>query len=98
MGSYQKNKMLGSNIKILETFRLSNNKLLEIIKTGDKCFLIAICKDTVTLLGEVDENTLEFSESSTNLQTFGSVFSRFKISNKEEANDEEKKDADSDLD
>ena len=70
--------------------RLSNNKILEIVKAGDKCVLIAVCKDTVTYLGEVDENTLEFKEHGTK-ESFGSVFNRFKLSGKEEAEDEEEK-------
>lgn len=90
MGSYQKKRMSYGNIKIIESMRLSNNKILEIVKAGDKCVLIAVCKDTVTYLGEVDENTLEFKEHGTK-ESFGSVFNRFKLSGKEEAEDEEEK-------
>ena len=50
VGSYQKNKMAGSNVNVLETFRISNNKYIQIIKIGKKYFAIAVCKDTITYL------------------------------------------------
>lgn len=90
IGSYQKKRMSYGNIKVVESFRLSNNKLLEIVKAGDKCFLIAVCKDTVTCLGELDENTLEFKEPA-DKESFGAVFNRFRLSGREEADDEEGK-------
>ena len=90
IGSYQKKRMSYGNIKIIESYRLSNSKILEIVKSGNKCFLIAVCKDTVTCLGEVDESTLEFNEPAKN-ESFGTVFNRFRFSGKEEADDEEEK-------
>lgn len=90
IGSYQKKKMSYGNIKVIESTRLSSNKILEIVKAGDKCVLIAVCKDTVTYLGEINEDTLEFKETETK-ESFGSVFNRFRFSGKEEAEDEEEK-------
>ncbi len=86
IGSYQKKRLSHGNIKVIESLRLSNNKVLEIIKTGDKCFLIAVCKDTITCIGEVKEDTLILNESNnTEKESFGSVFDRFVISHKDEA-------------
>ena len=90
IGSYQKKHVSRGNIKIIEGTRISNSKVLEIVKAGDKCFLIAICKDTVTLIGEVNEDTLEKEEVKNTGESFGSVFSRFKVVHKGEAEDEEK--------
>ena len=71
-------------VKIIESYRLSSNKVLNVIKAGDKCFLIAVCKDTVTLLGEVNEETLELESTTDVSESFGTVFSRFKIQHKDE--------------
>ena len=90
IGSYQKKHMSGRNIQVVESFRLSNNKVIEIVKVAGKSFLIAVCKDTVTLLGEIDEDKLDFSEPTVSQEAFGSVFSRFKVSNKEVSEDEDK--------
>lgn len=90
VGSYQKKHMSYGNIKIVESMRLSNSKILEIINVGDKYFLIAVCKDTVTTIGEVEPIEVNNEEPIEKRETFGNVFGRFKIMNKEETNDEEK--------
>lgn len=89
IGSYQKKHMSHGNIKIIESYRLSGNKVLEIVKTGDKCFLVAVCKDTVNLIGEVNEDTLILKSEKSTAESFGSVFNRFKITGKEEKKDAE---------
>lgn len=90
IGMYQKKHASYGAVKIIESFRLSSNKLLQVVKAGDKCFLIAVCKDTVTLLGEVDEKTLELEKDSDKPESFGTVFSRFKIQHKDETDDGQK--------
>ncbi len=89
VGLYQKKHMSHGNIKIIESMRLSGNKVLEVVKTGDKSFLIAVCKDTVTCIGEVNEDTLELNEPERAGESFGTVFNRFRFSHKEEAEDDE---------
>lgn len=58
IGNYQKGHMSGDNIQVIDTMRLSQSKLIQIVRTGDKYFAIAVCKDTVTLLGEIDKNEI----------------------------------------
>ena len=65
VGSYQKNKMAGSNVNVLETFRISNNKYIQIIKIGKKYFAIAVCKDTRTYLCELDGEDLIYNSTTT---------------------------------
>lgn len=77
VGAYQKNAMIGSNIVVLETQRISSTKYIQIIKVGAKCFVIAIAKDTVTCLGEVDEDTLNFPEN-TSKEYFKDILENFK--------------------
>ena len=64
VGNYQKNKMSGSNINILETMRISNTKYIQVVKIGSKVFAIAVAKDTVTYLCELNEDELVYNESS----------------------------------
>lgn len=56
----EKRKIGTANIELVETSRISKSKYLQIVRVGNKFFCIAVCKDTVTLLGEVDENELVF--------------------------------------
>ena len=62
---YQKSQTSNANMEILETIRLSNNKYVQIIRVGRKYLAVAICKDTVTMLTEVPEQDLVFSEDNT---------------------------------
>jgi hypothetical protein len=49
-----------------------------------------VCKDTITTIGEVEPIEANNEEPEVKKETFGNVFGRFKIMNKEETNDEEK--------
>ena len=91
VGEHQKKTMSHGNIKIIESMRLSNSKVLEIVKAGDKAYLIAVCKDTVTLIGEVNEDSFNAGvPESGGQESFGNVFSRFRVNSRKEADDEEK--------
>lgn len=63
MAKLQKSQYKNSNINVIETFRLSNTKYIQIIKLGEKYIAIAICKDTVTVLTELEENQLELMKN-----------------------------------
>ena len=83
VGNYQKNKLSGSNINILETMRIANNKYIQIVKIGSRVFAIAVAKDTVSYLCEVDEDELIYKESSSgkmliNNENFKEILEKFK--------------------
>lgn len=63
VAGYQKNKMMSGNIHVLETFKIANNKYIQIVKIGDRVFAIGIGKDSVTMLTELNEETLNIDES-----------------------------------
>lgn len=83
VGNYQKNKLSGSNINILETMRITNNKYIQIVKIGSRVFAIAVAKDTVSYLCELDEDELIYKESSSgkmliNNDNFKEILEKFK--------------------
>ena len=83
VGNYQKNKLSGSNINILETMRIANNKYIQIVKIGSRAFAIAVAKDTVSYLCELDEDELIYKESSSgkmliNNDNFKEILEKFK--------------------
>ena len=80
VGNLQKEKAFWSNIKVLETLRISNTKYIQIVKIGSKCFAIAVCKDTVTYLCELDEETLVYKDSSGQFksESFKAILDKFK--------------------
>ena len=61
---YQRSQVANANMEILETIRLSSNKYVQIIRIGRKYLAVAICKDTVTMLTEIPEQDLVFTDGS----------------------------------
>jgi len=55
----QKTQMMGRNMEMIDTMRISSSKYLQIVRAGDKYFVVAVCKDTVTMLTEIPKDSLE---------------------------------------
>ena len=60
IAKYQKGVNSNKNIRVIETFRLTNNKFIQIIEVGEVYLVIAICKDTVTLLHQMAKEELSW--------------------------------------
>ncbi len=92
--------MNGKNMRILDSMRISQDKLLMIVKAGDKTILIGVSKDHMEYICDIDESELQLPESgavytasepSDFIQSFKSVLSE-KINNyKSKENKDEKK-------
>ena len=76
----QKGKMKGSNFEVIDTFRLTQNKYVQILRIGKKYMAVAICKDTVTILRELDESEIVFHDSdlSKKAVSFEDIFNKAK--------------------
>lgn len=60
IGNFQKTKNAGGNIEVIETYRLSNNKYLQIVRAGTVYLLIALSKEDVTMLTTLEKEQIEF--------------------------------------
>lgn len=58
MASLQKQRMDTTNIEIIETSRIGQNKYLQIVRVGDKYLVIAVSKDQVTMLTELSMDSI----------------------------------------
>lgn len=58
IAGYQKGAMSNKNIKVIETFRVNNNKFIQIIQIGEKYLAISVCKDTINVLTELTREQL----------------------------------------
>ena len=58
----QKVQMTGKNMELVETMRISNSKYLQIIRAGDKYLVIAVCKETVTMLAELSADEISLDD------------------------------------
>ena len=64
IAKYQYSMNKNRNLHIIETFRITNNKCIQIIQVGTSYFVIAVCKDTVTLLGKLEQEQLTWMPES----------------------------------
>lgn len=76
----QKGKMRGSNFEVIDTFRLTQNKFVQILRIGKRYMAVAVCKDTVTVLRELDESEIVFHDSdlSKKAVSFEDIFNKAK--------------------
>ena len=58
IAGYQQGIVANKNIRVIETFRVSSNKFIQIIQVGEKYLAISVCKDTINVLTELTEEQL----------------------------------------
>ncbi len=76
MANYQKAQSAGCNIEIIETTRITSNKYIQLVRVGETYKVIAVCRDTVTLLGEVPAEQLKLRNSSPERTSFKELFEK----------------------
>ena len=74
----EKNKLTTGNMELIETLRISNTKYLQIIKVGGKYLCVAVCKDTVTMLVELEEEEIKMIDSPSPNINFQNIFEKVK--------------------
>ena len=80
----QKGQMTNKNMELIDTLRISNNKYLQIVRVGGKYYCMAVCKDSVTMLGELQKEELVFYENDANAgMDFNAILEGFKQRHKE---------------
>jgi len=89
IANYQKQQGINSNIEMLEAARISNNKYIQLVRIGQTYMAIAVCKDTVTVLGEIPKEQLEEITSGKSNMNFKELFD--KVIKKDSSNTSEPK-------
>lgn len=83
-GSFQSNIMnKKSNVKVIEVFHLSNNKYIHIVKIGERYLALAVCKDSVTLLTELDASEVREQVTTVEPIDFKSILDKMKNERKD---------------
>ena len=59
VGSYQKTKAATRNFDVIETYRITNGKYLQIVRIGSKYVVIGIGKDDITRICELSEEDIK---------------------------------------
>lgn len=80
IGKYQQGISGSRNITVLETFKVTQNKYLQVVKVGEIYMVIAICKDSITMLTRLEESELGDIPTSLEGKTdnFAELLERFK--------------------
>lgn len=78
IGRKQLNQQRHSNFTVLETFRLAQNKYLQLIQAGSRYFVLAICKDTITVVTELQREEITHWREPSNAPGFADILQKFK--------------------
>lgn len=70
LANYQRVQNVNANIEIVETVRITANKYIQLVRVGETFMAIAVCKDTVTMLGEIPAEQLKFRDQNQNKINF----------------------------
>lgn len=81
VANYQKVQNTGRNIEVLETYKISQSKYIQIIKIGTKYVAIAVSKDTVTLLTALEEDDISLKEAVNEGKSFKDILAGLKKTN-----------------
>ena len=92
IANYQKKQSVYSNIELLDAARLDSNKWIQIVRIGDSYKVLAVCKDTVTLLGEVPKEQLKEADPERDSLPFKELFE--KMIKRDSSEDNEPRDRD----
>lgn len=93
VSGYQKGRGSGSNIQLIESAPLTSNKHIQILRIGEKYLAVAVSKDNVTLLTELDEDELKttsysYTGGKTSFKDFFSKTKAFNIDNDDDDENE----------
>ncbi len=78
VGNYQKARSVNRNFEVIETYRITNGKYLQIVKIGEKYIVIGIGKDNITSICELSADDIKpVTESpSQSIETFKNILDK----------------------
>ncbi|MBQ8188842.1 MAG: flagellar biosynthetic protein FliO [Lachnospiraceae bacterium] len=78
IAGFQKGKMRGNNFEMIDSFRISQNNVVQILRIGQRYVAVAVCKDSVALLAELSEDEIVIPDGSAESIPFDEMFKRAK--------------------
>ncbi|MDF2472621.1 MAG: hypothetical protein K0R21_403 [Anaerocolumna sp.] len=87
VGGVKLNQLKNSNFKVIETYKITQNKFLQLIQIGNRYFVIAVSKDDVRLIAEIKEEDIDFTEAGRKQVTnFSDIINQITKKQNEKAN------------
>lgn len=82
VGGIKMGQLKKSNFQVIDSYRISPNKALQIVKIGNKFVVISIGKDTINLITELDETEVMIREfNHDEKQSFKQILDKLKNKN-----------------
>lgn len=82
IGGIKLGQLKKSNFQVIDSYRVTPNKALQIVKIGNKYVVIAIGKDDITYITELDESEVMIREiHQGDKQSFKQIFDKLKNNN-----------------
>lgn len=75
----QKNQTSNKNIEVIETVKINTNKYIQIVRIGEKYLVIAVAKDTISMLTQIEKEQLNLLDEETiPKESFSDIFNKLK--------------------
>jgi len=82
IGGIKIGQMKNSNFHVIETYRITQNKFLQIVKVGKKYLVLAISKDNVNLITELqDDEMIHLEQMNKSKESFSEIM--LKLTNRQ---------------
>ena len=75
MSGYQRVRGTDSNIRVIDSQPIGNGKYIQIVRLGDRYYALAVSKDNVSLISELDKDSLIIREGSSQAVSFKDILS-----------------------
>lgn len=62
VGGVKLGKTKNSNFRVLETYKVTQNKYLQLVQIGTRYFVISVSKDDIRFIAELNENEVKQQE------------------------------------
>lgn len=79
VGKAKFRQLKDSNFQVIDVYRISTNKTLQIIKIANRYVVLGVCKDQITYIMELDENEVLTREVKVqDKQSFRQIYEKIK--------------------
>lgn len=77
VGGVKLNQMKNSNFHVIETYRITQNKFLQLVKVGTRYIVLSVSKDNVNFITELQEDEiLHLEQMSKSKENFSAIMSK----------------------
>lgn len=79
VGKLTLSQLKNSNFQVIDTYRISPNKFLQIVKVANKYVVISVSKDNITMIAELEESEVFIREANIKENmSFKQIFEKIK--------------------